>query len=487
MALVILLGVLFSQESRPPEFVKFEVARERVGHKVITDAALKNPGAAELSALRVTALYYEGEREVRRSKPVTIPRIAPGQTAAFRIEAEQVPNFTRTDLYLEAGASTRLYVSTEAAGLPALKQAGRASLAVVSHQGAPLTVVVRNTGGTPADEPTAAIRLQSGQTARVRLEKVIPPLSEETFEIAGLPAGAAVSDVAVAWQAADELALPDPPGAAGDLALRQCRAVRLTDGSARVSGILANGSATAVKKIAARFRLGGFDAPYEHPGDLRAGQSQPFVFYVPRCPAFDALSFDLSFEGAAAAGPEAPAPLTARRTATRRVEGEAVKIPPPPAKPAEEAAFAAGERPPSVGVRGLLIAEGSYGKNLKYSGDIYLMKLIFLDGKGKPYQPEATVTFTLYDGEKTVRKAQRAVTRAGWAADAGRLKGADVEFDTVAMDRKTQELWVGLHWTDAPFKKPRADITVEIPNVGTYTIKGVEKDWTTAPQWPDPK
>jgi hypothetical protein len=140
-----------------------------------------------------------------------------------------------------------------------------------------------------------------------------------------------------------------------------------------------------------------------------------------------------------------------------------------------------------VGLRGLLVAEGSYGKNRKYSGDIYLMKMIFLDGKGKPIQPEASVRLVLYDGAKEVRKAQRTITKSSWGVDAKSLKGPDLDFDTIACDRKSNELWIGIHWTDTPWAKPRADITVEVPGVGTYVFRGVEKDWETAPRYPESK
>jgi len=140
-----------------------------------------------------------------------------------------------------------------------------------------------------------------------------------------------------------------------------------------------------------------------------------------------------------------------------------------------------------VGIRGLLFSEGVRQANGKYSGDIYLMKMIFLDSKGKPYQPEATVQFTLYDGKAEVRKSQRSVTRASWGVDAAVVNGAKLEFDTIALDRKTGELWVGLHWTDKAFTNPRADITVEIPNVGTYVFKDVANQWVAAPRYPESK
>ncbi len=491
-----LLGTFLAQDSKAPEFVRFDVARERIGHRVVVDADLRNPSTAELTALKITAIYYEGDREVRRSKPLTIPKIAAGATASFKIEAEQVPNFSRAEIYLEAGGTVRLYHATDAIALPSPKAPDRASMVLVSQKLAPLTLVVRNAGGVAADEPTATLTFRNGGPApvlqaRVRLEKSVAAMSEETFEltIPGVPAHTSV-DVTVACQASDELSLADAPGGAKEVVLRQCRAVRLTDGSARVSGILGNGTGVPVRRIAANFHLGKLEVPYGFPGTLKAGESRPFVLYVAGCAPFDSVSFDLAFEGAGASEPpgETVAPPASRRTATRRVAGESAKIPPPPAKPAEDMAAAADVRPPSVGIRGLLFSEGALQKNGKYSGDIYLMRMIFLDSKGKPYQPEGTVQFVLYDGQKEVRRAQRAVTRAGWGVDAAALnKGGTLEVDTVACDRKTSELWVGLHWTDKPFAKPRADVTVEIPNVGTYVFKDVVADWVAAPRYPDTK
>ncbi|HXX94776.1 MAG TPA: hypothetical protein VEN81_14175 [Planctomycetota bacterium] len=490
---VLLLGALLLQDSKPPEFVRFEVARERIGHRVVVDAELRNPSTAELAGVKLTAIYYEGDREVRRSKPLTLPKIAAGQTAAFKVEADQVPNFSRCEIYLESGASTRLYHVSDAATLPSLKAPDRASMVLVSQKQTPLTLVVRNAGGVPAEEPTAELtfRTAAGTVAyqvRVRLEKNVAASSEESFELVvpGAPASASV-EAAVACQASDELALPDPAGGLREVVLRQCRAVRLTDGSARVSGILENGTGVLARKIAVNFRLGKLEAPYELPGTLKPGASRPFLFYVAGCAPFDSVSFDLSFEGGGSAEPEAgpPAP-SSRRTASRRVESGGAKLPPPPAKPVE-AAVAAELRPPSVGIRGLLVSEGSLAKNGKYTGDIYLMRMIFLDGRGKAWQPEATVQFVLYDGPTEVRKSQRVVTKASWQVDAAQVNGKGLEFDTLALDRKTGELWVGLHWTDKPFAKPRADIAVEIPGVGRYAFKDVAGEWTAAPRYPDSK
>ena len=47
-------------------------------------------------------------------------------SASFKIEADQVPNFSRYEVYLEAGASTRCYFGTDAVSLPSLKTPDRA-------------------------------------------------------------------------------------------------------------------------------------------------------------------------------------------------------------------------------------------------------------------------------------------------------------------------------------------------------------------------
>jgi hypothetical protein len=484
------LASLCLQDSKPPEFSKFDVARERVGHKVIADALLKNVASAELPGAKVTAIYYDQDRELKRSPTVAVPKIPPGQAAAFKLETLQLPNFSRFEVYVETAQATFVYTATDEKPLPLIRPASGPRLTLSSHTLSPLALVVRNGGGAPADEPTARLVFKDANggavhEARVRLEKSIAASTEETFELAipGLPPHAAV-EVSLSMQMSDEIALPDPPAFARELQVRQCRAVRLSDGSARVSGVLANATAGNVQRIALEFQLGRKESPYQPPGVLKAGESRPFVFYVPGVPPFDSLGFSVNCDTGGAPGGDVPLP-SSRRTASKRVEADRVSLPPPP-KVVQEAVTKE-TRPPSVGTRGLLVVEGAYGKNNKYTGDHYLVRMLFLNEQGKPYQPEATVTFSLYDGDKHLKKAQRSITRASWGGDAARVNGATVDLETMAFDRKTQELWVCVHWSDVPWKKPRADITVEIPNAGTYTLKGIEKDWDFAPKWPDGK
>jgi hypothetical protein len=490
MSVLVLLSSLFLQDSKPPEFTKFEIARERVGHKVIVDGGLKNVGAADLYAVRVTAIYYDVDRELKRSPTGSIAKIASGQAAPFKLETIQLPNFSRFEVYVETASATFLYTGTDEAPMPVLRPSSGARLTLSSHTLSPLTLVVRNGGGAIADEPTAMIAFKDGSgatvhQARLRLEKSIGPATEETFEltIPGLPTHASV-EVGFSMQASDEITLPDPAGFARELQVQKCRAVRLSDGSARVSGVLLNATAGNVQRIGLRFQLGKKDVPYDPPGVLKPQETRSFVFYVPSVPPFDTLGFSVSCDTGGTPGAEVASP-SSRRTASKKIDADRIALPPPPKVVQELVTKEA--RPPSVGTRGLLVVEGTYGKNNKYTGDHYLVRMLFLNEQGKPYQPDATVTFSLYDADKHLKKATRTITRASWAGDASKVNGSTVDLDTTAFDRKTQELWVCIHWSDVPWKKPKADITVEIPNVGTYTLKGIEREWEFAPKWPDGK
>ncbi|HLF95279.1 MAG TPA: FxLYD domain-containing protein, partial [Planctomycetota bacterium] len=91
------------QDPSAPAFTKFEFARERIEHKVTVDAVLSNPSGKDLADVAVTSVYYDGAKELRRSRTARIAKIAAGASAAFRLEAEQVPNFSRYEVYVEAG------------------------------------------------------------------------------------------------------------------------------------------------------------------------------------------------------------------------------------------------------------------------------------------------------------------------------------------------------------------------------------------------
>ncbi|HUR38324.1 MAG TPA: hypothetical protein VM222_02470, partial [Planctomycetota bacterium] len=107
--LLILSGFWCSQDVKAPEFTKFDFVRERIGHKVIVEGAMLNRVGAELVDVKLTSIYYDGNRELRRSKTAKVAKVAVNGSAPFTLEADNVPNFTRYELYVEYGAITRLY------------------------------------------------------------------------------------------------------------------------------------------------------------------------------------------------------------------------------------------------------------------------------------------------------------------------------------------------------------------------------------------
>src|SRR5581483_3799784 len=168
---------------------------ERIGHKVIVDGEMLNRTGAELADVKLTAIYYDGNRELRRSKTVRVAKVADKARAPVTLEADNVPNFTRYELYVEVGAITRLYVGDEKAPMPSLKKAAPAALTLISTKDAPpksfpgdavVALTVRNDGGNEAYEPTAVLSFKvrgEQKLVHVLLDRQIAAGSEDTFEV----------------------------------------------------------------------------------------------------------------------------------------------------------------------------------------------------------------------------------------------------------------------------------------------------------------
>jgi hypothetical protein len=500
------LGLLLAsvQESSAPEFTKFDIVRERVGHKVVVDAVLLNPMPAAIEDGKVVVLYFDGDDELKRSAPVPVPKLAPGKSAPFRIEVLQLPNFSRYEIYLQYRGTTRLYLGADPAKLPALRRPSPARLALEGRNDAfaggvfRSGVVVSNRGETEGDEPTLKLEF-CASTGRVLKEAWVPlgpvlePASEDSFEIAvpGVPAFETVK-AALFWRVAAGLDLGDSGSPlSGDLVLLNCKVDRLNGGVARVSGVLLNGRPAAVSKVQANFRLGRLEVPYLLPGVLRPGERRAFQVHVSDCPPLDSAGFSLAFEGAGKEDPAAaPAAIPeSKRVSSRSLDVGQVRIPPVPEKSAEVKAAEAGKTPAGykAEIRGLLVVDGERSAGGKYSGDVYLFRVAFTDAKGLKVQPTGTFTGTIYDGPKPLKKIQRIVARESWKVDAARVNSQTVADNTIACDRKTGELWVAFHRSEGPFEKPRADLEFKVSGMGTWTWSGLSDKWQNAPRWPEPE
>ncbi len=503
--LLALSGILCEQDVKAPEFTKWDFARERIGHKVLVDGTMLNRTGAELTDVKLTAIYYDGNRELRRSKTARIAKVAMNGKADVSLEADNVPNFTRYELYVEYGAITKLYVGDEKAPMPSLKKAAPAALTLVSQKDAlpkafpgdvVLTLTVKNDGGNEAEEPTAVIGFKiRGQEklVHVQLDKSIGPGSEDTFEVT-VPGLDAYTDyqARVTFLSSEAGRFGEAPANAKDVVIRNLRIARLVDGSGRITGSVKNGLDIVAGEISAIFHIGKTDVPWTLPGTLGAGELKPFDVYMPECPSFEGGGgYDIAFKESKPAPVATAKPATAKKTGTKAVETRQVKLPPPPAKALnkdpEMDVKNAGKGEYAVGIRGLMVVEGTYGKNNKYTGDVYLLRLIFLDDEGKPMKPSPTINATVYNKLEPYTKCQRIVEKQQWGADASRITSNTVEANTIACDKKSGELWVAIVRTESPVFELRADMTIVVPDIGIWAWKGLSGKFEVAPRPPDRK
>ncbi len=497
---------LAAQEVRVPEFTKWEFARERVGHRLTADVTLANVLDADLADVRVTAVYYDQEKELRRSKTHVIPRLMSGASTSFTLEAEQVPNFSRYEVYVEYKGQTRVYLGTDPKRPPAAKKAEPPKLQLVAPKDSPpasfpgeaaVTLTIRNLGESEAQEPTAVLGFLDAagavvQKVRVRLDAGIRPAHEATYVLAVPGVGAYASmQASLAWLAAEGPTMAEPPADAKDVVVRQCRFLRMTDGSARVNGIVRNGLAKPVERVAVTCRLGRLQAVVQVPGAFKPGAERAFEHYVADCPPLESCGYDLTYADAEGAVADAPPPAvpSARKLDQRKIDLSGARLPDAPARPQDEGGAAKGT--PRVELRGLMVVDGRsfrQGDSTKYTGDTYLLRLYFTDEKGGPSQPVPTINFVVYNGQMPFKKVQRIVNRETWKVDASKINQLNVADNTMALEKKSGELWVAFLRSDGPGFDPRADLTLTIRDAGTWTWKGLGGDnkFEAPPRAPDP-
>jgi hypothetical protein len=123
------LGLLLATFLQPaddhPHFTEFQLSREKEGHKVSVRAKLKNPGPVDLADLWVCITYFDGERELRASKPQRLAKLAPRETAAVVLEARQVEKFNRYEVGIETDTRKFMYAGTAGDELPKFQRIDR--------------------------------------------------------------------------------------------------------------------------------------------------------------------------------------------------------------------------------------------------------------------------------------------------------------------------------------------------------------------------
>jgi len=140
--------------------------------------------------------------------------------------------------------------------------------------------------------------------------------------------------------------------------------------------------------------------------------------------------------------------------------------------------FCAAQDTPKIEIKGCMKVEGisfKQGEATKYTGDTYLLKLLFTNDKGDVYQPTPTLNFVVYNGQTPYKKVQRILTKEQWKADAARINKDTVADNTIACDKKTGEIWVAFVRADANVDV-RIDLSLELKGSGTWTWKGVDNE-----------
>jgi hypothetical protein len=460
-----------------PEFTRFEFARERVGHRVVAEAQLVNLQEADLADARVVVVYYDRDLELKRSKPVAVPRLPSGKAVPVKIEVEQLPNFSRYRVYVDVAGRTWEYLGEDPTRSPVLRKAAPAKLSLVEskREDGALVVTVRNLGELEAREPVAVVG-----AARVRLAPELKGATEARFRVE------AEGEVgAVAWTLADGPAQKDEKDGP-QLALRGFRTAKLSDGSVRVEGAVRNGFERAVEKVVVTFKLGKTSVPLALPGALAPGEVRPFEAYVADAGPLDGVGFELAYADGGKPGPvEGPRAPSVRLLDSRPIEIARAKLP----EPAQEEKPKADAKPSmQAAVTGLMEVKGfNTPKSGKYTGDVYYLKVAFTDAEGKPAKPNATLNAVMYDAGKEPWKVQRIATKEAWKVDAGKLNNLNAEPNLVVCDPKTGELWIGLVRTDGSGFTWKIDLTVTVREAGTWTFKGMAEKYEAPAKPPDKK
>ena len=470
-----------------PEFSRFEFARERVGHKVVADATLVNLTQAEIRDVKLTAIYFDSERELKRSAPGRIDSIPAGGSGRARLEAVNLPNFSRYEVIVESGAQRWVYMGEDPDHPPMISRAGAARLTVLSAKDQrpaafpgtdTVTLVVRNLGESAARAPTAVLtyRAKGGaivQRLHVRLPDTIAGDTIDTFELSvpRVPEYAAL-DVLAACVAQEISAPADSPFEAEVVAVRQCKIGRLSNGTVVVTGQVRNGLKKPLDKVTVTFQLGKKEVPLVT-APLKPGGTWPFDFYVPDSPPLDGCSYGLDYTEA---GPDSkpvagePQPV-ARRTATRKGS----EVDPAVAQRAKM----------TVEVRGIKWVEGSQFLAMKGGGDVVFLRLAIRDRASKPVHPTGRVSITLFDGAKSLASVGRTIKDETWGVDTDDLGASKAPADALAYDPAQGELWVGLMRGDPKKLALKADVLLSIDGVGAWEWKGLEKAFEAAAKAPD--
>lgn len=488
MKVALLLLNLLSEESGPV-FTKCELSRERIGHRVIVQAALQNTLGIPLNDVRLTFAYYDGDREVRRSRALLLGKLSPGQTVPVNLETESVEKFDRFEVLLLSGDREFTYAGADPTKAPSLKKAPPPRLELAAQKDLPpksfpgtatLTLTVKNGGTVKAREPVVLLSFldrakNSVHKVYVQLAGLIEVASEDTFEVTvpRCPEYAAVQS-AVTCLASDITTPADPLSSGPRPEVGRCTFVRLTDGTVRLRGSLRNGLAGAIRKVTVTFQFAGGTFSLPVAGTIPAGGHRNLELYVPDCPPVQDYSYTVDLD-------EAPEPKDfdaeqlpyARRTGGRVLrETELVGT---------QAAAA------TVELRGLKWVRTSSQPSKKTIPEVVFLRFAVRNRDGKALHPYGSLSASIQEGAKAPVPVLRTIKEDHWGIDAEEITSKNVNAEVVGYDALEGELWVGLLRLEKPGVALKADVILNFPGVGTWEWKGLANTFDSPAKGPDRK
>lgn len=471
-------------EKTGPEFTRFELSRERVRHRVIAEASLANLLAVDLDEVRVTIIFHDGDREVRRSPTAHLGKIPSGRSAPLTVETEQVEKFDRFEVLVESGERRFVYRGRDPTRPPEMLRAPppRVEIAFIREQRPErfpgtvrLTAAVRNPGVSPAREPDLALEFLDPagrplRRMRVRLSSAIPPASEETFEVSLPDCPEFVSLRArAACALADVPIPPDPFQRLAELEIGQCRLVRMTDGSVRVTGMIRNGLPRGARRVVVSFRLGGIEHPLSLDGTLGPGEVRPFECWIAGAGTVDGYAYTVCFEEAEERAPASPgAGPAVRSLGTRRIEAPA----------------AAGPRA-TVALRGIAWIRPATEKTGRSKADVAFLKLAVRGPDGRAVYPVGTLLFAAQVENRPPVKGLRRISEEAWSKDAEELATAAGFPESVAYDPLSGELYVGLVAVEPKGAPLKLDISLKLEGLGEWEWKGLQAPFQSEAHGPN--
>jgi len=473
-ALVFLLAATaVPAEEIPLSFSEFSIARTRWEKKVFADSVVKNTGTGDVTGFNAVMVAFDNDREVGRSRPVSVDVLAPGAEQRVSFEIAKCPFFTGYIIEATwfAGGTERKgrFLGRDLFNPPAAERSGpipgtpwiEVFGAKTERQGKDVSVslTARNAGEIPAT--LARIRFKFYNADQVLVREAACEF-RETFAYAtevplktvvrGVPDFAFLrADIVESGATERNLAEGEFSGEA-EVEAAGFRFEDRADGAIRVSGRVRNGKRVAVRNVVIRIQLfqGGTqirEILATPPGVLAPEQTAPFASVMKSPPEFDDYRYVTSYEEDEEGGDPLPPPV------------DPPPVDPPVDPPLDPPVTDNPKDPPPVvepkirSVANLIELAGTewidgdwvgQGKQAKFRGGFLLLRFRLTDKNGKTSRivQDGTVDFTFRAPAKKDVQGRMKVEKFAWGTDARKFTVANAKPGMTGYDPDDETLVV---------------------------------------------